>query len=332
MAAGLLAVCFWLTVQLIFVSGESWAVSAPGTPGRFTAQSWLPEWKDVLFAGVPFLKSTGVAQTAAPVQIRAERPSVWDGLIYFLTSIHTRDPRTLLGTEIPLLAHLVPPQAVPASVLSQPLFDRVKKPLGSAPLVGIYHTHTSESFMPTSGLSHSPGGTQGDIVAAGEALAQALEQRGIPAMQNKNVHDYPSFMKAYGASEITARRMLADAPSLQAIFDIHRDAGKREYVTATIRGQDAARIKIIVATGQPGLAQTHWQENYAFAQLLEERMDQRYPGLSRGIEKTEWRYNQNLHPHALLLEIGSEESSLAEAQYSMILLGEILAEILTENR
>ncbi|MBP2662399.1 MAG: stage sporulation protein, partial [Firmicutes bacterium] len=41
---------------------------------------------------------------------------------------------------------------------------------------------------------------------------------------------------------------------------------------------------------------------------------------------------QHLHPRALLLEVGSQESSKEEAIRSMELLGGILVEILAENQ
>ena len=126
--------------------------------------------------------------------------------------------------------------------------------------------------------------------------------------------------------------MLADNPSIQMIFDIHRDADKRENVTATINGMQVAKITIVVATGQQDLPQPHWQQNHAFAKLIDAKLNAKYPGLCRGIQLVEWRYNQHLHPRALLIEVGSQESSKEEAIRSMEMLGDVLAEILAENR
>ncbi len=200
------------------------------------------------------------------------------------------------------------------------------------PLVGIYHTHTAEAFIPNSGVAHRPGGQRGDIVEVGEALVRQLEKSGVKALQSQAIHDYPSFMKAYGPSEATAQKMLDENPSLQMIFDIHRDAEKRENITAIVNGIQVAKITIVVATGQQDLPQPHWQQNHAFAKLIEAKLNEKYPGLCRGIQLVEWRYNQHLHPRALLLEVGSQESSKEEAIRSMELLGDILVEILAENR
>ena len=196
----------------------------------------------------------------------------------------------------------------------------------------LHHTHTSESFIPTSGQSHSPGGQRGDIVKVGDDLAKYLEQKGIGTVHSDNIHDYPSFMRAYNLSEVTVKKMLSDNPSLQMVFDIHRDAEKRENVTAMVNGVAVARILIVVAVGQPDLVQPHWQQNHAFAKLIEAKLNERYPGLSRGIKMDDWRYNQHLHPRALLLEVGCQENSLEEANRSMEMLGEVLVDIINENK
>jgi len=204
-------------------------------------------------------------------------------------------------------------------------------PMGK-PLVGLYHTHTAESFVPSAGATHKPGGQQGDIVDVGKALVNRLGNYGVGTMQSTKIHDYPSFMKAYNASENTVKNMLSENASIQMLFDIHRDAEKRENYIATVNGVQVARIMIIVATGQEGLPQPNWQSNHAFAKLIDAKMNQRYPGVSRGIRMDDWRYNQQLHPRALLLEVGCQENTKEEAERGIELFGDILAEIIAESK
>ncbi len=195
--------------------------------------------------------------------------------------------------------------------------------------VGIYHTHTAESFVPSFGRSHAAGGQRGEIVEVGEFLVRCLADKGVRAVQSKKVHDYPNFMQAYSASEKTATEMVDEYKSLDILFDIHRDASKRDAALVTIDGKTTAKVLIVVAQGQDGLPQPHWQENYRLAKAIEQKMDELYPGLSAGIQLTEWRYNQHLHPHALLLEVGSHETSKGEAMRSVKLLADVLARLLS---
>jgi stage II sporulation protein P len=255
--------------------------------------------------------------------------------ILFISSVDITDLRSVVSTEIPLLAGLKigPPIVSAMSLPNFPKFNPQNLIAGdSKPLVGIYHTHTSESFIPSSGVSHTRGGQKGEIVEIGAAMKKHLETNGIQAIHSENVHDYPSFMKAYGASEITAKKMLEENPSIQMLFDIHRDAEKRDNATVMVNGLPTAKILIVVATGQPDLVQPNWQQNHAFAKLIDAKLNAHFPGLSRGIQLVDWRFNQQLHPRALLFEIGCQENSKEEAQKSAELLSDVIAEIIAENK
>lgn len=298
---------------------------------RSWEQLW-PNWKDVLFSGIPGLAGSS---SAPPVTIKTEvtAQSVIRGIVLFLANVDIKDTRSLFRVEIPLLAAIKPESTVSAmTVPNFPKFDFKSTLTTGKPVVGIYFTHTAESFIPNSGVTHRPGGQRGEIVEVGDAMAKRLEDRGYKAIVSKNIHDYPSFMKAYGPSEITAKEMLAENPSLQMIFDIHRDADKRENSIATVAGVTVARMSIVVAKGQPDLVQPHWQQNHAFAKLIDAKMNQYFPGVSKGIQLVDWRFNQHLHPRALLLEVGCQENSKEEAMRTVELLGDILAEIMAENK
>jgi stage II sporulation protein P len=293
----------------------------------------FPKWRDVLFSGVPRLISATESSSVAQEKSATSPAQIMREALLFFTNIDIKDMRSLLQAEIPVLATMQVGEPVVSAmnIPSFPKFDIVNNPLSNKPVVGLYYTHTSESFVPSSGVDHSPGGQRGDIVEVGGALAARLNSHGISTLQNTTIHDYPSFMKAYSASEITVKKMLAENPSLQMIFDIHRDAEKRENYIATVNGVQVARVMIVVTTGQPGLVQPHWQENHAFAKLIDAKMNQRYPGVSRGITLDDFRYNQQLHPRALLVEVGCQENTKEEAERGIELFGDVVAEIIAEN-
>lgn len=302
--------------------------------GQYLPSLW-PKGKDVLFLGIPGLSQTVQPQNVIKITPTHNQEHFANKMMRVFSGVDFRDLRTLLSQEIPfMLAYKksVPPAVSAATLPNFPTFDRKSVVNTDKPLVGIYHTHTAEAFIPNSGVTHRPGGQHGEIVEVGAALAMQLEKKGVKAIHNTTIHDYPSFMKAYGPSENTARKMLTDNPTIQMIFDIHRDADKRENVTLLVNDVPMAKITIVVATGQEDLPQPHWQQNHAFAKLIDAKLNAKMPGLCRGIQLVEWRYNQHLHPRALLIEVGSQESSKEEAVRSMEVLGDLLAEILAENR
>lgn len=320
-----------LLVMVVFVwqfsaEEETVTVMADGSSRVVQADAWqiLPDGRESLMAVMPTMVTYYEKGEGRPTEAMR-----WlDELIASCTGVHTDDLVSVISLQFPY-PHQTPVRAVSRTEpKEEPIF--MAKAKGDV-RIGIYHTHTAESFVPSFGKSHAAGGQCGEIVEIGEFLARCLAEKGVRAVQSKKVHDYPNFMQAYSASEKTATEMVKQYPSLDILFDIHRDASKRDIASATIDGKTVAKVLIVVAQGQDGLPQPHWQENYRLAKALEQKMEEMYPGLSAGIQLTEWRYNQHLHPHALLLEVGSHETSKGEAMRSVKLLAEVLSRLLSNG-
>lgn len=321
----LLSAAMMTALWLIPVQEEAIPAAADGRTEGDRLHDWqmLPSGRDSLLSVLPSMASY------------YGKPQGWsDGLMQYLgevtafcTGVRTDDLVSVIAMQFP---YRVP-------VRMEAVQDEYRSPLFTAKMtgevrVGIYHTHTAESFVPSSGKSHAAGGECGEIVEVGDFFVRCLAEKGVRAVQSKTIHDYPNFMQAYSASEKTAAQMAAQYGSLEMLFDIHRDASARMAAVSTVDGKPVAKVLIIVAQGQDGLPQPHWRENYRLAKAIERKMDELYPGLSGGIQLTEWRYNQHLHPHALLLEVGSHETSKGEAMRSMKLLADVLARLLAEGR
>ncbi|NLJ85009.1 MAG: hypothetical protein GX322_01085 [Firmicutes bacterium] len=208
---------------------------------------------------------------------------------------------------------------------------------GTAPLVAIYHTHTGETYRGTGVNSHKnyawdvaePGsGLVPGVVQVGERITRELQRRySIPVIHSSKVHDYPIFAYAYSNSEKTAQMLVERYPSLQLVLDIHRDEGA---TLETVQGRQLASVLIVVATGGSGsLVHGSWRSNLAMAQQLKEDFDRLYPGLCRGLlVRDKARYNQHVHPGALLLEIGAHFDTLESALLTAELVADVLAETL----
>ncbi|MDF2502174.1 MAG: stage sporulation protein [Anaerosporomusa subterranea] len=330
LAAVLLTAAIWVGVS----SREVVPVSVPVASDKPVFSLFFPKWSDVLVGGIPRLTQVVNGQQPAKPVATFSWQQWLRAAIKSLTHVDVGDMRSVLRNQIPLLSAVKAPGIKGNSQIKRPILQFKPKTVSpvTKPLVAIYHTHTSESFVPTTGVTHRRGGQVGEIVAVGEALVQQLNKYQVQAVHSKQVHDFPSFMKAYGPSELTAKKLLADHPSVQIVLDIHRDAETRENSLAEVNGVSVARIAAIVAVGQEDLVQPHWQKNLAFAKQIDDKMNAYFPGLSRGIQTVEWRYNQHLHERALLFEVGSQETSQEEAERAMEILGGILVEILSENK
>lgn len=207
------------------------------------------------------------------------------------------------------------------------------------PQVLIVHTHTTEDYEPTArGFfdadfpTRTLDSTQ-NVTAVGEALAQALAQRGISVLHDGTVHDSPVYTGAYDRSEATIRAALAEYPSIKVVIDLHRDAmensdGARIAPVTEINGRNAAQFMIIAGCDNGLFNMPDYMENFKFACLIQNTSQELYPELARPVLFDYRNYNQHLTTGSLLIEVGSHANSLDEAEYTGALLGEILAQAL----
>ncbi len=207
------------------------------------------------------------------------------------------------------------------------------------PTVLIYHTHTSESFLPTADwydknypLRNSD--PSKSIVAVGDAICEALAERGISSVHDCTVHDDP-YTGSYYRSEETILEALRKYPSIRLVIDIHRDGigngdGTLPAPVATIDGKSAAQFMIISCCENEMFSIPDYLENFKLACLIQNSAEERYPTLSRPILFDYRNYNQSLSPGALLIEVGSHGNSLEEAVYTGSLLGNVLADAVYE--
>ncbi len=200
----------------------------------------------------------------------------------------------------------------------------------------IYHTHTTESFMPE--LYPEPGTRMGraadedaftedlsrSVVRPGRVMAATLEEMGFEVRHITKVHD-PGGQRgrtgAYGRSRVTAlaaRGVLGDPV---VILDVHRDATTQ---SAAVGDGQAASILLVVARQN-----RWWQWNYTFARNIDSRLSAVAPGYSRGIRILDGRYNQDLSPLAIIVEVGGAESTMDECLLSARIFAGILSDYLS---
>ncbi|MCQ2560383.1 MAG: stage II sporulation protein P, partial [Clostridia bacterium] len=166
-------------------------------------------------------------------------------------------------------------------------------------LIGIYHTHTGETYKLTDGVDRIEG--EGGVVQAGTILAEQLEKVGIKVVHSCQINDRP-YNEAYNNSYQTAVNLLAENPEIRILLDLHRDSEKsRSQSMIEINGQKMAKI-MFVAGSDARAAFPNWQKNKEFAETVSGRLNEKYPGLCSGVTVKEGRYNQFLHNHALLVE------------------------------
>lgn len=203
------------------------------------------------------------------------------------------------------------------ALLTQPLAWDLT---GPEPTVLILHSHATEAYtgsdIPYSGQYRSRD-PQHNMISIGQELARVLELGGIRVIHDTSLHDYPDYNTAYAQARSSIEAYLDRYPSIQLVIDLHRDAAETtsgQLVTsATAGGQRSAQLMMVVGTDASGNRHPMWQENLAVALKLTALLEQNDPGITRPIDLRAQRFNMDLTPGSLLIEVGAAGNTQQEA-------------------
>lgn len=326
--------------------------------GRFTSGLTAETMVEVMSQEIPYLGNI--------VQIPQKEGMVSRLTFELATSIDPRDPRTFLGRELPGFALFdteivvagqgvdytdIPVESAPPPDLEEKLAKDTeaskssdsqgseedsgeKKPAAGAggaktKRVFIYHTHATESYLPELSGEKSPNrayDNKKNITLVGKRLGEELEKMGI----GSQVHTKPfqaEWNRLYQASRETVVAAMNQNNDLKYLIDVHRDSKRRDKTTHYIHGKPYATIAFVVGT-----ANDNWEENEKFSRQLHKKLEELYPGLSKGVFRKSraqgnGEYNQSLSPRSILVEIGGVDNTFEEAYRTAEALARAIAEI-----
>ncbi len=190
---------------------------------------------------------------------------------------------------------------------------------GDVPTVLILHAHGSECYADAeNGEFYRSLAEEENMVSVGAYLGALLEAGGIRVLHDRTLHDQPSYNDAYVNARQSARAYLEEYPSIALVLDLHRDAaqdpaGNQLPKTVTLESGETAQLMLVVGTDAGGLNHPQWQENMALAVKLYAQLEKQAAGLCRPISFRTQRFNQDLSPGALLVEVGAAGNTLEQA-------------------
>ncbi len=193
------------------------------------------------------------------------------------------------------------------------------------PLILIIHTHGTEAYSPEQALTASKNDiqrssdTSENMIAVGSLMAELLNDAGIPTVHCEIMHDLESYTRSYDLAADTIQNYLKKYPSIQYVFDVHRDAiirsnGDMIRPVTMINGEVAAQIMLLVGTNEKGADHPGWMDNFTVAAKLQEKLTKSYDRFARPINIRGASFNEQFTPGSLLIEIGSAANSLTEAK------------------
>lgn len=198
------------------------------------------------------------------------------------------------------------------ALLTRPLDWELRS---DSPTVLILHTHATESYTGTDNYRSLDEAE--NMVSIGDEVARILEAGGISVIHDRTFHDDPDFNSAYSQARKTIQKYLAQYPTIKMVLDIHRDASDStpgQLVTsATVGGQRSAQLMMVIGTDESGNYHPNWEENLALGLKLTAVLEQENPGICRPIALRSQRFNMDMTPGSLLIEVGAAGNTHTEA-------------------
>ena len=204
-----------------------------------------------------------------------------------------------------------------------------------SPQILIYHSHSQETYA-----DWRPNQPEATVVGVGEYLTELLREKGYNVIHDTSVYDLRngtldrSKAYTYALEGITA--ILQENPSIEVVLDLHRDGvDENNRLVEEVNGKPTAQIMYfngLSYTNENGpltyLPNENMSANLAFSFRLEYVAASYYPMLTRCVYLKGYRYNLDLRPKSVLLEVGAQTNTVEEAMNAMAPFAVILDKVL----
>ena len=201
------------------------------------------------------------------------------------------------------------------------------------PLIYLYNSHQTEEYKPSTyaEFSINPTVIMNNYILEDifnkNGLKTIVEEQSIKEILNNNNWNYTY---SYKASRVLLEESIIKHPSLKYFIDIHRDSLSKEKTTISINNKEYAKVIFLI-----GLENPNYQENLSFTEKINNKMNELYPGLSKGIYKkggpgVNGVYNQDFSKYTILIEIGGYENTTNEVLNTAIAFSKCFMEVINE--
>ncbi len=202
------------------------------------------------------------------------------------------------------------------------------------PRIYLYNTHQTEGYQKETNSEHDIAPT---VLYASYFLREKLNEKGLPCIvETSNITELLNvngwnYNASYKASRYLLENALEKNPTLSYFIDIHRDSIPYHSSYVTQNEKRYAKVLFVVGTDYD-----NYLKNRDLMEKISERMNQKIPQISKGIiekggSSVNGIYNQDFHPHTILIEIGGEENKFEEITNTLDIFAEALQEYIGEE-
>lgn len=199
--------------------------------------------------------------------------------------------------------------------------------LSSDNLVYIYNTHDTEKYtLPfTSDYSIIP-----NVTLVSKMLKEYLKSYNIDSyIETSKTKDYLKKNKLKYSDSYEASRYYLEKnlnKNYKLIIDIHRDSLRHKYTLYEKDNKKYARILFII-----GASNKNYKKNKEVAENLNNRLNSKYKGISRGVTiREDTTYNQDLNERIILVKMGGIDNTLEELNNTIEVFSKVINDYIKE--
>ncbi len=228
----------------------------------------------------------------------------------------------------------------PVDLLSTSYYDLVPKKTKKIDsksddyLIYIYNTHQEEKYAASTFVESevTPSVMMSSYILKDvfnkNKFPTLVEERSMKELLNKNHWKY---YKSYEASRMYLEDSKNTHSSLKYFIDVHRDSLTKEKTTVEIHGKSYAKTIFLL-----GMENPNYQENLEFITKINDKLNEKYPNLSKGIYKKGGEgvngvYNQDHSKYTILIEIGGVDNTTTEVLNSTLAFSECFMEVIASH-
>ena len=221
----------------------------------------------------------------------------------------------------------------------EPEPEVIEEPETDSGKVLLYFTHSHEAYEPMTkaadgkiAVTHQH--QTENVMKMGEKLRSLLQVNGVEAdtlevdnMKEMAKRNMP-YHRAYDSIRPFVKKRLSEN-KYDLIIDIHRDAVGPEMTTVVHNGERYAKVAFVIGMDHPG-----YKNNEKMTKQLQMEMEKRIPGITRDVipkggAGVDGKYNQDLHPNILLVELGGIGNSEDELNRTVAIIAEAVGQLLS---
>ena len=200
------------------------------------------------------------------------------------------------------------------------------------PIVYIYNTHQTEKYSSSKEIN-----LKYSVMDASYYLQKELKKYGIESLvENGSISDILNtnnwnYASSYRVSRMFLEKSKENNDALTYFIDLHRDSVNKNISTIEINGKKYARTMFLI-----GLENKDYKKNEVIVNKLENWLNTKYKGLSRGIYRKQGKgvngvYNQDFSEYCILIEVGGEENTMEEVENTIEVIAEMLNYLIGEK-